>query len=71
MLFTACLKSIIYSIVYNILCIVYYAKYYLHIIEDSKKIPKTKILLVWSLYYTNQQKSKHQCVGFYKSYKIS
>ena len=28
-------------------------------------------MLVWSLFYTSQQKSRHQCVGFYKSYKIS
>ena len=35
------------------------------------RFQNTKILLVWSFYYTNQQKNKHQSVGFYLSYKIN
>ena len=43
----------------------------LEFLEYPKRFQNTKILLVWSLYYTKQQNYEHQSVGFYKSHKIS
>ena len=57
----------------NKLFTIHSAIYYLHIIKDSKISQKirrrfqyTNILLIWSLYNSNQQKSRQQIVGFYK-----
>ena len=67
------LHCILQYIIDSIFCNILFTYY-----KDSRISPKirkrfqnTNILLVWSLYYTNQQRNRHQSVGFYKSYKIS